>query len=342
MAKKVSQLYSRIGSPPDELTVYEFIVKVNKPLGNSFYSVNFPDESLERLGQLIEQELKEFEVEKRLKKASLLKVEPQNQDSPKTEQEESKQESAVSEENKEESSADIVVDRSNLPSYFSKTYLAVKPAQTYIKESSTEGSVEPEKSTEEPADEEKPEAINSNTFTAQMPPKFRNTLLVKRGGLCLVQVVPNVKVVIPTSSAKSTNGPPSAIAEKLAKFKGNNNAKGKGNKGRNAKKGVNSKKATAAKEAAAAAAAQEEANVETTDLQEDPKKLDDDFMTIDFLLEVTNVVVNEKEWSRMPYWPEEYKKTTKGWDSLDNDEVDKEEEDEDEDPFGEVGRPQIL
>ncbi|ODQ64540.1 hypothetical protein NADFUDRAFT_83508 [Nadsonia fulvescens var. elongata DSM 6958] len=39
--------------------------------------------------------------------------------------------------------------------------------------------------------------------------------------------------------------------------------------------------------------------------------------------EIVNIVVIEKEWTRMPYWPLEYKRDTRGWDIESDEEANK-------------------
>lgn len=84
----------------------------------------------------------------------------------------------------------------------------------------------------------------------EMPPKFRNTIFVKRGGYCVISIYQQIVDLetVPELSAYKVHG------------------------------------------------------------------------------EISNIVVNEREWQKYPYWPEEYKKQTKGWD-ISSDEESEEEED---------------
>lgn len=100
----------------------------------------------------------------------------------------------------------------------------------------------------------------------EMPPKFRNTIFIKRGGYCVVTIYEELV-------AKSQPA---------------------------------------------------ETDDKTTTTSADPVKPS----LADYRVhgELSNIVVNDKDWQKYPYWPLEFRRVTKGWDISSDEEESEEEE----------------
>lgn len=101
------------------------------------------------------------------------------------------------------------------------------------------------------SEDEARQELTGPTFVVEMPPKFRNTVFIKRGGLCVVTIYQEIVDL--------------AAKPELDSYKVHG--------------------------------------------------------------EISNIIRNEREWQKYPYWPAEYKRQTKGWD-ISSDEESEEEEDE--------------
>lgn len=97
------------------------------------------------------------------------------------------------------------------------------------------------------------ELLLGTEVTVEMPPKFRNTIFVKRGGFCVISIYQEIM---------DLDTPP-----ELSSYKVHG--------------------------------------------------------------EISNIVVNDREWQKYAYWPQEFKKVTKGWD-ISSDEEEEEDEDDEE------------
>ncbi|KAF5093816.1 hypothetical protein D0Z00_003845 [Geotrichum galactomycetum] len=112
----------------------------------------------------------------------------------------------------------------------------------------------------------------------EMPPKFRNTIFIKRGGYCVVTIYEELVAKSQPAAAASTSE----------------------------------------------SAETDDKTTTTTTTSADPVKPS----LADYRVhgELSNIVVNDKDWQKYPYWPLEFRRVTKGWDiSSDEEESDEEE-----------------
>lgn len=146
-----------------------------------------------------------------------------------------------------------------------------------------------------------------------MPPKFRNTLFVKRGGYVLVGIKDDLSLVYAASASQEIPEPaeesaevPSLPAAKVPKTKA---------KGKNALKQQFKTSKLAPTEGGAA----------TEPTAATPSKLKTHETTATG--EIINVIVSDRAWKKMPWWPAEYAGGTQGWDAESDGDSDEDDSD---------------
>jgi probable RNA-binding protein EIF1AD len=132
-----------------------------------------------------------------------------------------------------------------------------------------------DESSSEEEEEEEAQIKLGPELMVEMPPKFRNTIFIKRGGYCVVTIYDELVAKSQPVAASSTSEPA-------------------------------------------------ETNETTTTNSADLEKPS----LADYRVhgELSNIVVNDKDWQKYPYWPLEFRRVTKGWDISSDEEESEEEE----------------
>lgn len=287
--KGVSNIAETFSIPPDSLDTRDFVVQLLKPLGNSLYDVSIPSSSIQRARDLLQ----------------------------------------IPE--------DFVSTRNSQSSQpLSKLGASKKQQQQQQSTSSINNNSPTSNTLESSAD---------LILIVEMPPKLRNTLFVKRGGFCVISLKEDLKLtyktkqeaiessdiaplLVSSSSDNNNNNDSSStdlgnqlLASSTSSSINNNNkstknnGKFKGKQNQMSKKNIILNNQLNKLESAAtipSSSSNTNSNSKLKTHENTPTG------------EITSIVINDRDWKKMSYWPTEYFRDSKGWDKDSDDDDDDE------------------